>query len=180
MPLAIKTERLLLRPLRPEDFGFMRALHGDTRVMKYIGSEPTRTEAQTREGLSKALALAKTDPLLGAWVAELADSGVPIGSLILRKPATSEKTEGLEIGYSFVPSQWRKGYATEAARGIIDYVFGHFGCIRIVALIHPDNDASRGTLTKLGFKSAGRSSFVDPATGSVLPTEIMELVPPAP
>lgn len=176
MPIAIKTDRLLLRPLAHSDYDFIRTLHSDARVMKYIGSEPTRTEAQTRDGITKALALEKGNPLLGAWVAELAETAVPVGNLILREPATSEKTEGLEIGFSFLPAHWGRGYATEASRGIIEYVVQRFGKVRIIALIHPGNDASRKTLTRLGFKAAGVSQYVDPATGTALPSEVLELL----
>ena len=176
MPLPLETERLRLRPLQKSDYDFMRILHTDARVMKYIGSSLTRTEAQTHAGMDRALSLSQENPLLGAWIAELRDTGVPIGNLLVRKPATQEETEGLEIGFSFIPSHWGQGYATEASRGIIEYIARHFGAaMRVVALIDPANGASRRTLTKLGFVPAGESQYVDATTGAVLPTEILEL-----
>jgi ribosomal-protein-alanine N-acetyltransferase len=174
MPKAIETKRLFLRPLALGDFGFMRLLHSDPQVMKYIGSEPTRSEIQTRELIHKSLAIESETPALGAWVAELRETRTPISNLILRKPATAEKTDGLEIGFSFLPAHWRKGYATEATRGVIEYAFERFGKIRIVALIDPENGASRSTLTKLGFITVGMAQYVDPANGKILPTEILE------
>lgn len=175
MPKPIETDRLFLRPFDDSDFTFLRALHSNPEVMKFIGSGSTRTEEQTRISVSKTKEIARRNPLLGAWVAELKSTQEKIGNLIIREPATEEKTDGLEIGYSFMPEHWGKGYATEASQGIIDYARSHFGDIRIVALIEPTHSASRRTLEKLGFVTVAHGIYIDPTNGIKLPTEVLEL-----
>lgn len=177
MPKLIQTDRLILKPVTQEDYAFIRTLHGSPAVMKYIGSGLPRTEAESRMGMERMLKIQSDTPLLGAWIAFLKDSGEPVGNLIIRRPATAEETEGLEIGYSFTEAHWGKGFATECSRGMIEYAYQEFGPVRIVALIEPKNDASRKTLMKLGFNSVGTTQYLDPTSGLLKPTEILEIKP---
>jgi RimJ/RimL family protein N-acetyltransferase len=177
MPKQIATPRIILKPVTQNDYDFIFSLHSNPEVMKYIGNGVPRDEQQCKAAVDRYLKIQLDEPLLGAWIAYLKDTDEPVGSLILRKPATSEETEGLEIGYSFVVPHWGKGYATECSQGIIDYAYHEFGSIRIVALIEPENDASRKTLTKLGFTSAGFTQYLDSTNGILKPTEILEIRP---
>lgn len=173
MPKQIETTRLILRPLEQNDFAFLRSMHTDPEVMKHIGVGRVRTEEESRASLQKYFELYDENPLLGGWVAELKTTGEKVGNLIIRKPATSTPMEGLEIGYMFTRAHWGYGYATEASKEIIKYAKREFGEVKIVALINPANDASRRTLEKLGFKSVGFDEYVDPTTGTKMPTEIL-------
>ncbi len=47
-----------------------------------------------------------------------------------------------ELIYALARESWGKGYATEAGRAMIGYVFAHSTLDRICATIHPDNVAS--------------------------------------
>lgn len=108
--------------------------------MRYISTGALRTEVQTQDSILKCLELEAENPLLGAWVAETRDgAGTPVGNLILRKPATKEETNGLETGFTFLSEHWRKGFATEASVGIIEYARAQFGTVRFIALIDPAN-----------------------------------------
>jgi RimJ/RimL family protein N-acetyltransferase len=175
MPKEIRTARLILRPMDEGDFAFLRTLHADPRVMRYISDGKTRTEEQTREAIARSMDVARADPKLGAWIAHEIAGGAPVGNLILRPPATPGATAGLEIGFSFAFEHWNRGYATEASLAIIDYVRAHLPERRIVALIEPSNEASRRVLTKLGFVAAGSPGYRDPLTGNVLPSDLLEL-----
>lgn len=177
MPKHIATPRIILKPVTLNDCDFIFSLHSNPEVMKYIGNGVPRDEQQCRASVDRYLKIQADEPLLGAWIACLKDTDEPIGSLILRKPATAEETEGLEIGYSFVVPHWGKGYATECSKGIIDYAYQEFGSVRIVALIEPTNDASRKTLIKLGFTPAGFTTYLDATNGVIKPTEILEIKP---
>lgn len=61
----------------------------------------------------------------------------------------------LEIFYSVVPSRRRRGYATEAARALVDWAFTQPGVDQVVARCQPLNFASIGTLEKMGFHLVG-------------------------
>jgi ribosomal-protein-alanine N-acetyltransferase len=57
-----------------------------------------------------------------------------------------------EVGYQFFPDFWRKGYASESLKAILDYAFDQMKLHSIMANINPANDASRALLEKFGFK----------------------------
>ena len=62
------------------------------------------------------------------------------------------------VGYEIAQAHWGHGYAFEAVSAILDYVFAdtfHFYVNRIEALILPQNEASRGLASKLGFQLEG-------------------------
>jgi RimJ/RimL family protein N-acetyltransferase len=62
----------------------------------------------------------------------------------------------LWIGYSIVPAARGRGYASEAAQLLVDYLFLHEQAERIQAETHPENLASRRVLEKAGFRLEGR------------------------
>ena len=57
----------------------------------------------------------------------------------------------IEIGYAINPEYWGRGYATEAFKGAIQYLFEN-GYSVIRAGIFEDNIASRRVLEKCGLK----------------------------
>lgn len=61
----------------------------------------------------------------------------------------------LEIGYALVPSERRKGYGTEAAKIMVDYLFLSKGIVRIQAHTDVRNAVSQKVLEKIGFKKEG-------------------------
>jgi ribosomal-protein-alanine N-acetyltransferase len=67
----------------------------------------------------------------------------------------------LEIGYFLVPSERGKGYCTEAAQLMVDYLFLSKNIERLQALTDTRNLASQKVLEKAGFKKEGtlRKSF---------------------
>jgi len=68
----------------------------------------------------------------------------------------------LEIGYALIPSERGKGYCTEAAKIMVDYLFLAKDIVRIQTHIDPRNIASWKVIEKAGFKKEGtvrKSSF---------------------
>jgi RimJ/RimL family protein N-acetyltransferase len=57
-----------------------------------------------------------------------------------------------EIGFIFHPDHQGHGYATEAARALIDHAFGHYGLHRVYGRLEPRNLASARVLEKLGLR----------------------------
>jgi len=60
-----------------------------------------------------------------------------------------------EIGYALVPSERGKGYCTEAAQLMVDYLFLSKDIARIQATTHTKNVASQKVLEKVGLKREG-------------------------
>ena len=69
----------------------------------------------------------------------------------------------LEMGYVLVPSERRKGYCTEAAKLMVDYLFLSKDTACIQATTDVGNTASQKVLEKTGFKREGtmRRRFFD-------------------
>jgi len=61
----------------------------------------------------------------------------------------------LKIAYAIVPSERGKGYCTEAAQLMIDYLFLSKDATRIQAVTHVKNVASQKVLEKVGFRKEG-------------------------
>lgn len=61
----------------------------------------------------------------------------------------------MEIGYIIVPSERMKGYATETAQIMVDYLFLSRNIVRIQATTETQNTASQRVLEKAGFSREG-------------------------
>ena len=59
------------------------------------------------------------------------------------------------IGYGLLPKHRSKGYGTEAAQLIVDYLFLSKDIVAIQAETHPENKASQRILIKIGFQKEG-------------------------
>jgi hypothetical protein len=66
-------------------------------------------------------------------------------------PAPGERGGApLEIGWRLVPEHNGKGYATEAAKAIVDYAVERVGASYLVAVADPENIASQRVMKRLG------------------------------
>jgi RimJ/RimL family protein N-acetyltransferase len=61
----------------------------------------------------------------------------------------------LEIGYTIFPGFRRRGYATEAAAGLLRWAQSERGISSFLASVAPANDASLGVIARLGFQQIG-------------------------
>ena len=57
---------------------------------------------------------------------------------------------GLEIFYSLAPGAWGQGYATEAARAVVEYGLGSLGLPEVLAEVDEGNTASVAVVKRLG------------------------------
>ncbi len=148
-PLAIETRRLKIRWLEVGDAPFIYTLVNDPTWIRYIGDKNV-------SNLEDAKAYIETGPLemyrnlgFGLNHVSLKEDGTPIGICGLLK---RETLDDVELGFAFLPEFRRQGYAFEAATAILDYGRIKLGISRIVAILTPDNVASRKLLCKLGFE----------------------------
>ena len=82
----------------------------------------------------------------GLWLVYEKDSAGLIGTAGLR-PLDHL---GLEIFYSLAPGSWGKGYATEAARAVLDHALGPLGLPEVLAEVDEGNTASIAVIERLG------------------------------
>ena len=57
-----------------------------------------------------------------------------------------------EAGWRLVRSQWRRGFASEGARGLLGHAFDTIGLQRVVAETMAVNAASRGVMRSIGMR----------------------------
>jgi RimJ/RimL family protein N-acetyltransferase len=162
--LISETERLTLRPYVEDDVGFVFDLYSRWEVMRFLGPAPKAMQStdEARAAIERWWAASDPDRLLGHWAVIQRASGDLVGTVVLEFPPLSAATEplplsdDLEIGWHLHPRYWGKGYATEAARGVLDRVFAA-GAPEVIALVHPDNEASKRVAGRLGMEYMGKS-----------------------
>ena len=151
----IETPRLRLRRLLPSDAPDLIALDSDPAVMRYVGSPAgTRTPEETADRVRQRIGA--DHGLYGFWLVEGQDDGAFHGlGLLLPVPEGDE----IEVGYRLARRSWGRGIATEAAAALIDHAFRHLALPRLVAVVYPENRASRRVLDKLGFTHDGPREY---------------------
>jgi len=141
--VRIETERLVIRSPEPGDFDSAKAIWCDPRVRRYTGGVPSPELFE--RGFYDDLALAATD--YGFRTVIERASGTHVGDCGLVQK-TVESLPEVEVVYFFNADHWGRGLATEAAGAMLEH--GHaLGLARIIALIHPDNDASANVARRL-------------------------------
>jgi RimJ/RimL family protein N-acetyltransferase len=145
----MKTDRLIIRPYTNDDLPFLESLVSDPRVVRYIGNGKPRTKEGAQ--LYWNLTHRKDNEQLGLQVLIDRETGEKIGHAGL-VPQEVEGVTELEVGYWIALAFWGKGYATEAAFAFKDLAFAQLHVTRIIALIYPENLASRRVADKLGMR----------------------------
>lgn len=149
---AITTSRLLLRRWRSDDVEPFAAMCSDPEVMRYIGSGDTRTREQAAASIL-AFESVWEEKSYGLFAVELLGSNQLIGFTGLAEPAfLPEIMPAVEVGWRFTRQSWGNGYATEAARAVLDFGLVELGISEIVSIHQVGNDASARIMQKLGMR----------------------------
>jgi RimJ/RimL family protein N-acetyltransferase len=79
-----------------------------------------------------------------------------VGTAGYKGPPSADGT--VELGYGIVAEYQRRGYASEATRGMMERAFGHPSVRRVIAETLPELTPSIGVLRKCGFRLIGEGS----------------------
>jgi len=145
MRASIETARLLLRPLTPGDEAALAAVLSDAETMHWYPRPFTADEV--REWIERQMRRYPDGSGLLGLVEK--QTGRLIGDCGPVWQEVEGRTE-LEIGYHVNRERWNQGFATEAARAVMDYAFRRFDADRVVSMIRPENIASRRVAEKNG------------------------------
>ena len=145
--ITLETERLVLRPLVPEDAAGLFRIISDPDNVRYLGTISSSVE-QVRGYIDSHIA-ANAPHGLGFCAAVLRSTGDVIGRAGLFLSNIDGKDE-VELAYLFDKAHWGRGYATESARAFVDYG-DRIGAGRMIAIVHPQNTASIRVAEKSGF-----------------------------
>jgi RimJ/RimL family protein N-acetyltransferase len=150
---AIRTERLLLRPLQVSDAEALFTLFANWEVIRWLSTPPWPYKLDD----ARAFIAAQLE-LAGArrsyFVITL--DGALIGGLDARsnRPAGAPALYPV-LGYWLGQPYWGSGYMTEAALAFIRHLFASTGRDTIYSGAFADNAASLRVQEKLGFERSG-------------------------
>ena len=141
---SLETPRLYIRRFEPDDWQDLHEYLSQEDVVKFEPYDVFTADACKQEAARRA-----ADDSF--WAVCLKNGGKLIGNIYL-----SEQAFGTwELGYVFNADYQRSGYATEAARAMIENAFKSGKARRVVAMCNPLNEPSWRLLDRLGLRREG-------------------------
>ncbi|PYI09163.1 GNAT family acetyltransferase [Aspergillus sclerotiicarbonarius CBS 121057] len=95
--------------------------------------------------------LVSLKPHVDAFLVE----STPIGTVSLWQGAPPDCYSVPDIGFCILPEHQRQGYATEAAKALIEHAQLEWGVLGVFGFCFPGNEPSRKTLEKIGLEFRG-------------------------
>lgn len=143
---TLQTASLTLRPLRETDAPILHRIYQTEGVLRYFPS-------------TVPPALDKVERFIAGQLAHWAQYGYGNWGLLPHNQGEIIGWVGLqflpelgetEVGFLLDKPFWGQGFATEAARVSLQFGFEHFDFDHLIALVHPENLASRRVIQKCG------------------------------
>ena len=139
------TERLVLRPVTADDHAVLLAHWGAPDVRRFLFDGAMLSAAEVSEAIQDSTRdFGRAG--YGLWLIHEKDPAGLVGTTGLRPL----EDIGLEIFYSLAPGSWGTGYATEAARAVLDHALGPLGLPDVLAEVDEGNTASIAVIERLG------------------------------
>ncbi len=165
MRVTIETERLMLRPLAPDDADAVFKWGCDPVVNIYMPYPLYTNVNDVRKWLEGRNTDDPDSYDLGIC---LKDTGELIGSGGL----TYKGDDTWEVGYNLRRDMWGRGYVPEAMKAVIEHVMRVRGIKRLTGIYAAENEKSRRVLEKLGLTYAGNVSYEKFDGSAVFPGEL--------
>ena len=146
--INIKTDRLLIRILEmkdKEDFFEYRSM---PEIHQYQSWRPKQI-SEIEEFIDKNVTVYPNTENKWLQLAVCLNEGQMIGDIGIHFMEDKQ----IEIGYTLSPKYQGNGYASEAVKAVINYVFSEWKKHRITASVDPDNIQSIKLLERIGFRS---------------------------
>ncbi|MEN8248361.1 MAG: GNAT family N-acetyltransferase [Bacteroidota bacterium] len=155
---TFNSERLHLRPTSKEDAEFIYHLVNTPKWIKYVGDRNINSSKDARDYIGMKM-LPQLERLgFGNFTLIRLSDKAKIGTCGMYD---REGTDGFDIGYALLPDYENQGYASEAAKKLMEVSFSEFNIKRLSAFTTKDHRASIKLLEKLGFKVKGTLDFPD-------------------
>ena len=148
----LKTERLILRPLRMRDAEDLFAYAQDPEVSRHVLWDTHESIWDSRRFLRGAIRQYRRGQP-GSFAIVLKDSGRMIGTIGFMWINVDYKSG--EVGYSLGREYWNKGIMTEALREVVRFGFEDLGLNRIEAQHEVSNPASGKVMAHVGMQFEG-------------------------
>jgi RimJ/RimL family protein N-acetyltransferase len=143
---VLETERLLLRRPMLADVKAIARLANDRRIAENTRRLPHPYSQDHAVEFVRAINSRQRETV---FLVESNDSPIGMVGVDWSEPAAPE------LGYWFSVEYWGRGFATEAARAVIDFTFGEFDLDQLISGARVANPTSRNVLEKCGFQWTG-------------------------
>lgn len=164
---VLETSRLVLRAPRLEDARAIVAAANDRRVAEMTASIPH----PYAEKDAQAWIMNNWRNQDHGFVVTLKSNGALIGTTGFKTCSGADPEIGYFIGVEF----WGRGYATEAARAVVDHLFAAREAGAVTGRVRVVNPASRRVLEKCGFHWVGAGLSRSRVALGSLPVDILRL-----
>lgn len=148
MATVFETERLRVRHFTAADYDNYFALQGNPEVMQYI--RPARTRQESDTFLAESILATLPEDYKGYWAVEDIKDNHFLGCFVII-PIADDPSK-TQLGYSFLPENWGKGFATEVTKGGLQYFLEQTPLQEIYGVTETPNLASQKVLLKSGFQ----------------------------
>ena len=165
----LKSKRLGFRTWQAGDLELALNLWGDFEVTKYFDTRGKLDDKDVYKKLEEEITR-QEEHNVQYWPIFLLENSKHVGCCGLRP--YDQKNNIYELGFHICSKDWRKGYATEAAKATIDYAFNKLKISALFAGHHPENKTSEDLLLKLGFEYT-HDEFYEP-TGREHPSYLLK------
>ncbi|CAN5350586.1 GNAT family N-acetyltransferase [soil metagenome] len=146
MKKIVETERLYLREFTIDDAQLLIDLNSNPNVTRYPGDGPVKGIEEAKRILTDVI-LPQYKNKIGRWAVHLKSNDEFIGWCGLKFIVEANE---IDLGYRFFETHWRKGYASESAKAVMDYGVNTLKLKNIIAKAAKDNIASILVIKKLG------------------------------
>lgn len=156
--IFLKTDRLVLRSILPEDAAVMYDYRNNDICARYQRGQ-TKELPQIEELVAKRAGDTLTDEANSLVAVALQKTKEMIGEILVMP------NDGcFTLGYTFSYKHHRKGYAFEALFALTELLHERYPEMEFISFTDPENIPSRKLLEKLGYTDLG---YVEKVTSNV-------------
>jgi RimJ/RimL family protein N-acetyltransferase len=159
--VILETPRLIVGNWLASDRDLFRVINADPKVMEFFPFRRSHEEADTF--LTKLNGMI-SDTGLGFYALELKATREPMGfcGLSLANMPGIFPAETVEIGWRLATRFWGHGYATEAAKALLDFGFNEKGLDAVVSFAVVENRRSTAVMKRIGMHRIASMDFDHP------------------
>lgn len=157
---TLRTERLVLRRWTDDDRAPFAELNADPEVMRYFPNVMTRQES---DAMVDRIEKGFDKNGFGLWAVEV-DGRFAGFTGLNRTSFETPMGPHVEIGWRFATWAWGHGYASEAARCVLDAAFSDLGLTEIYSFTTESNHRSEKVMQRIGMTRRPDLDFDHPNT----------------
>jgi Acetyltransferases, including N-acetylases of ribosomal proteins len=163
----IVTDEMILRKIIPQDIDPLFEIYNNENLFKYSPNmqKKNRATVENMIGHFERDFHKGKEIFLGICTSDNPDNIVGVAEIF----DYDKDVNMVTIGYRLNDRFWGKGFATQAVKALIGYLFTEIGINRIQAFVMPENEKSLNVLRRNGFVEEGviRQGYIWKGKGTV-------------